>query len=253
MVQSASPVLAAADVAETIRFYKEVLGCTTTWMYGEPPEFAGAQWGSVTIMFCRQPELATLVEGHQVWINVEDVDAVHAEHCRNGAQVVGPIEDKPWGRREYTVRDPNGYHLRFVGLPGYVPVGQKEFPEGVTIDKRLPSPQEHRLLSGNEFYPNIDLTGLVESAWGGVVAISPSGEALGMVRIMNDGPGWFSIWDVVVHPDWQGNRIGTKMMEAAIEMIREASPGAQVFLFTYKGGFYERIGFGRGFVHMLKV
>ena len=60
---------------------------------------------------------------------------------------------------------------------------------------------------------------------------------------MCDAPGWFSIWDVAVVPEWQAQRIGSTMMKEALEMIREASPGAIVHLFTYKHGFYERLGF----------
>ncbi|MFO0769047.1 MAG: GNAT family N-acetyltransferase [Nitrospiraceae bacterium] len=71
--------------------------------------------------------------------------------------------------------------------------------------------------------------------------------------MMHDAPGWFSIWDVAVVPDWQGQRIGSTMMHEALEMIREASPGAIVHLFTYKHGFYERLGFAKETVSMRRL
>ena len=75
------------------------------------------------------------------------------------------------------------------------------------------------------------------------MALSPAGEAIGVLRIMQDASGWFSIWDVAVLPSWQAQGIGSKMMEEALAMVREASPGAIVYLFTYEHGFYERLGF----------
>jgi hypothetical protein len=43
------------------------------------------------------------------------------------------------------------------------------------------------------------------------------------------------------------------MLEEALAMIREASPGAIVYLFTYKHGFYERLGFAKELVSMLRL
>ena len=50
-----------------------------------------------------------------------DIDALYARHKAAGATIVHPIENKPWGIREYTVRDPSGYHLRFGGPLKYEP------------------------------------------------------------------------------------------------------------------------------------
>ncbi len=38
---------------------------------------------------------------------------MYQAHRANGARIVSELEDKPWGLREYTIEDPNGYHLRF--------------------------------------------------------------------------------------------------------------------------------------------
>jgi ribosomal protein S18 acetylase RimI-like enzyme len=62
---------------------------------------------------------------------------------------------------------------------------------------------------------------------------------------MMDAAGWFSIWDVAVLPEWQAHQIGSTMVKEALEIIHETSPGATVFLFTTKHGFYERLGFSK--------
>lgn len=54
---------------------------------------------------------------------VGDADELFDFHAANGVEVVETIADRPWGLRDYTVRDPDGYHLTFghniynVGAP----------------------------------------------------------------------------------------------------------------------------------------
>lgn len=243
MVTGSSPIFATADVSEAVRFYTEVLGFTSSWTWGDPPTFAGASWGKVSVMFALSPELVGRVEGQCHWFDVEDVNALYAQHLERGAMIVSPIEDKPWGKREYTVRDINGYDLRFVGDPTHSSRGTGVLPDGVSLERRLPTPEEHLRVAGSAFYKDGVPSGILDRTWKGVVARSPAGEVVGTLRIMYDAPGWFSIWDVAVLPEWQGQRIGTAMMEAALEIVREESAGARVHLFTFKHGFYERLGF----------
>jgi uncharacterized glyoxalase superfamily protein PhnB len=110
-------ILAVADVAATIKFYRETLGFTEEWVWADPPTFGGVGWGEVSLMFDLNLELATHLEGHQHYFFVKGVDELYARHQKNGVTIISPLERKPWGEREYTVRDPNGYHLRFGEPP----------------------------------------------------------------------------------------------------------------------------------------
>jgi uncharacterized glyoxalase superfamily protein PhnB len=253
MITSSSPILAATDVSATVDFYKDVLGFESSWVWGSPPTVGGARHGTVMIMFSQQLEMVPKIEGHQIWFDVEDVNALHAKHLERDAAIISPIEDKFWGKREYTVRDLNGYHLRFAGDLDYTPKGTGTFPDGVRIVRRLPTTEEYHLVAGNEFYKGKDLSDVLTRTWGGVIALDPDGAVIGTLRIMYDAPGWFSIWDVAVVPDWQNQRIGTAMMEEAMAAIRDQSPGAWVHLFTSKHGFYERIGFAKETVSLRKA
>jgi ribosomal protein S18 acetylase RimI-like enzyme len=253
MVSGSSPILAVVDLPETIRFYTEVLGFTSSWMGGDPPEFGAAIWGNVRIMFTVDPELAVRIEGQQIWLDTENVDALYALHVEHGAMIVSAIEDKPWGFREYTVRDPNGYQLRFTGQPSHSSQGSGVFPADVKIERRVPTVEEFERVVGGAFYRGGVSNGVLDRTWRAVVAVGPGGEVIGTLRIVFDSPGWFSIWDVAVLPSWQGRRIGTTLMQAALELVREESPGAHVYLFTLKHGFYERLGFAKGSVDTLKL
>ncbi len=253
MITGSTPIFATSNIRATLEFYERVLGFQSSWTWGDPPTFGSASWGAATIMFNLQPELAQQVSGHQHWIDVDSVDELYKQHLERGAPIVSPIENKPWGRREYTVEDPSGYHLRFAGDPTQEVLPSKPFPAGVQIVRRIPSVDEHLKVAGSVFYSGKASPEVLVKTWQGVVALSPEGDAIGTMRIMCDAPGWYSIWDVAVLPHWQGQRIGEAMMKEAIDAVREASPGAYVFLFTYKHGFYERLGFTKSTISILKL
>ncbi|MBC8063188.1 MAG: GNAT family N-acetyltransferase [Chlorobia bacterium] len=253
MISGSTPIFAASDIQKTLDYYKDVLGFETSWTWGDPPTFGSVSWGNVSMMFGLQPDLAAKVQGHQHWFKTEEVDALYDRHRERGAKVVSPIEDKPWDVREYVVEDLNGYHLRFAGPPSGEIKPSSDFPQGVQLVRRVPTGDEFSRVAGKEFYKDSIPSGILERTWGGVVALSPEGEAIGTVRIMYDSPGWFSVWDVAVLPEWQGRRIGAAIMKEAIEAVHDESPGAFVFLFTFKAGFYERLGFEEGTVTIRKV
>jgi catechol 2,3-dioxygenase-like lactoylglutathione lyase family enzyme len=47
-------------------------------------------------------------------VEVDDVDAVHAEVLAAGADIVYPLRDEPWGVRRFFVRDPSGTIVNVV-------------------------------------------------------------------------------------------------------------------------------------------
>lgn len=50
----------------------------------------------------------------QMSIEVDDVDAVHAEAVRRGIAVVYPLTDESWGVRRFFARDPNGHVVNLL-------------------------------------------------------------------------------------------------------------------------------------------
>src|SRR5437660_8588045 len=83
-------ILAVADVAAAVRFYRDKLGFTREWLWDDPPTFGGVSWGKVGVMFCLQPALAARVEGHQHSFFVSGVDRLFERHHENGVQVLSP-------------------------------------------------------------------------------------------------------------------------------------------------------------------
>ena len=105
MIRASEPIFQVADVVATVRYYREVLGFQEGWTWGQPPDFGGVRWGKVGAMFALQsgPEAPAGGQWHSFF--VEGIDALQDFHRLNGATICSPLEMKPWGLREYTVRD----------------------------------------------------------------------------------------------------------------------------------------------------
>ncbi len=80
------------------------------------------------------------------------------------------------------------------------------------------------------------------------VCAREDGKLLGYARLIGDKTIFLYVQDVMVHPDYQGQGIGTKLMEALMEKIGEykrESPDLRAYLGASKGreSFYKRFGF----------
>lgn len=260
-IEASEAILAVRDVVEAVRFYVDVLGFGGEWLWGEPPTFGGVRAPAgdggpgAHIMFNRMPDVAARVDGHQHWVRVDDPDGFYEKHKSAGAEIVDEIADRPWGMREYVVRDPNGYRLRFAGPSDYrrPATGADALPPHIEIQRRKPTLEEYAALTEAVGW-NLDrgtMPGALERSDLGVVAVDVrNATAAGMLRIVGDGR-YYTIWDVMVLPSHQGQKIGTRMMEAALDELRKiAKPGTFVGLFTGKPGFYRSLGFhGEGGLH----
>src|SRR6266550_4361823 len=68
-------------------------------------EIGAASRGDVAIFFRkRQPPFEPAVH----WVFAEDIDASYQELKSLGANIVDPLERKPWGLRQFTVKDLDG-------------------------------------------------------------------------------------------------------------------------------------------------
>ncbi len=102
--------LAVRDVGAAAGFYSERLGFETAFTEGEPATFAGVNLGDVQIFLTQGTPAA---EGCSVYFVVGDADELFAFQQANGVEVVQAPEDRPYGLRDYTVRDLDGYSLTF--------------------------------------------------------------------------------------------------------------------------------------------
>ncbi len=100
------PDIKSENLDESRRFYTEVIGLEHAMDLGWIIGFASPSNPTAQLQVIRED--ATAPVHPDVSIEVEDVDAVHANALVRGAEIVHPLTDEPWGVRRFFVRDPNG-------------------------------------------------------------------------------------------------------------------------------------------------
>ena len=104
--------LVVSDIAEAVDFYTGKLGFRLAFTWGgDPPSFAGINLGGVQIFL--EKGTPSPMDGCSVYFLVEDADELYEFHRANGVTIAQPIDDREYGIRDYTIRDPYGYYLCF--------------------------------------------------------------------------------------------------------------------------------------------
>lgn len=115
--RTCTPHLLARDIEATVAFYVELLGFTveTLWPAANPTLCVldrhgvhlvfdtGANWDAP-----RQPPTLS----GQLVFEVDDVDRLH-ESLVGRVEILWGPESYDYGRREFSIRDPDGYRLVF--------------------------------------------------------------------------------------------------------------------------------------------
>jgi uncharacterized glyoxalase superfamily protein PhnB len=116
-----APYFLVADVVQAAEYYRDRLGFTIRgYFFEDPPVFAMVGRGDdQTIMLSlvaggRGGSNRTYKpEGIDVYLWVDDVDALYAAFQRAGADIVAPPQVRVYGMKELEVRDLDGYVLCF--------------------------------------------------------------------------------------------------------------------------------------------
>ena len=240
----AVPQLPVANVTTATEFYRDVLGFKIDWTWGENNYGSVSRDDAVFYLCAAKQPIAPVT----CIINVPAVDPLCAGWRARGAKIVSEPEDKPWNVREFTVEDNNG-HLFRVSQPSAASKHIAREPVQATLVRRLPTAKEHRRLTeavGWQSFTDYAASekSLPQSLF--CVVAEHDGAMAGMARVMGDGATYYYIMDVAVVPEMQGRGIGTAMMNAVVDFIRQqGNDKALTTLFTHahRSGFYARFGF----------
>jgi predicted enzyme related to lactoylglutathione lyase len=99
-----APELPVADVERAQRHYRDALGFEIGWL--EADKDIGAVSRENVVIFLRRR--TTPFEPAIHWVFVEDLDASYQGLTAAGATIAEPLETKPWGLRQFTVKDVDG-------------------------------------------------------------------------------------------------------------------------------------------------
>jgi catechol 2,3-dioxygenase-like lactoylglutathione lyase family enzyme len=120
------------DVPAAVDYYTSRLGFSFGFSWGEPPVVAGVNLGHVQVFLNRR---ATIPDGGSAYFVVGDADELYTFHQVGGVEIEEAIDDRPWGLRDYVIRDPYGNRLAFGH---YIPVpGERTRIERVDVHVRL--------------------------------------------------------------------------------------------------------------------
>lgn len=76
-----------------------------------------------------------------------------------------------------------------------------------------------------------------------VVGVWDGERLIGFARTTSDGVYRATIWDVLIHTDYQGSGLGRKLIHTILSHPRVSRVERVYLMTTYQQGFYARIGF----------
>jgi ribosomal-protein-alanine N-acetyltransferase len=115
------PVLRMFDVAASMRFYVDYLGCALDWQDGEGdrPVYLQVSRGELVLHLSSHHDDGT--PGGAVLVEIQGLDALHAELREQDYPYLNPgIEAGPGEGRQMELIDPSSNRLRFYERPASV-------------------------------------------------------------------------------------------------------------------------------------
>jgi len=113
------PVLPVEDVGASAKYFRDVLGFEIDFLEGNPPVHGrvvsgdGSYGGAVYIHLSKASAEEVTPSG-ELRIHVgHDLDGLFEGYRALGVEVVFSPVSRPWGLREFAVRESNGHVLRF--------------------------------------------------------------------------------------------------------------------------------------------
>jgi lactoylglutathione lyase len=118
--------LFVADRDKSVDFYTSVLGFEVRRL---DESYAMLTCGGVVLGLGRQADLPETGEGPgftqqrlardrgagvEIVLETPDLEALYERVQRSGYQLAAPMQDRPWGLRDFRVADPDGYYLRIT-------------------------------------------------------------------------------------------------------------------------------------------
>ena len=127
-----SPLLAVRNMKKTIDFYTKSLGFKLGMTFPSPenPEYADLSKDGMVLMFIPASNLGIgrrekLGTGVNLYMQIDgNIDEYYDELKKRGVKIAVDIKNEPFGVRDFTVEDVDGYKLTFNQALKTAPKGE---------------------------------------------------------------------------------------------------------------------------------
>ena len=113
MMVGAATVFVVGDMPKSVEYYRDVLGFTVTFQYGNPTFYVCLCRDEVALHLVAASKTKRLAGNGGICVFVKDVDVVHAELAARGAKIIKPPQNYDYGMRDFDLVDLDGNQLTF--------------------------------------------------------------------------------------------------------------------------------------------
>lgn len=124
MIVSAEPQLFVTDMRRSCEFFREKLGFSLVFSYGQPPFYAqvARDAARLNLRFVERPFIESMVRDREELLSVsmtvatkEEIKLLFLEFQSAGVAFHQTLKKQPWDARNFIVKDPDGNLLLFAG------------------------------------------------------------------------------------------------------------------------------------------
>ncbi len=112
-LEVAAPVFPVTDLRRSVDYYRDALLFDVGFEWADTPEepirYAIMQSGNTELHLTVASEASTVV----AYFFVDNIAAYYEALLDTGANILGDIQDYPWGMREIEIADPDGNRIVF--------------------------------------------------------------------------------------------------------------------------------------------
>ena len=114
-----SPQLPVRNLRETLEYYRDTLGFTDEWTWPDKDgkiKDGGIRRNDLQLLFAEEPEFVNVLNNQKhrlplMWF-VDNIDEIFIEFQNRNIEIADSLKTHPYGLREFSFIDINGYYIR---------------------------------------------------------------------------------------------------------------------------------------------
>jgi len=112
-IASSATVFHVSQLPKALDFYVRILGFAIDFRYGAPETYAGLSWRGVHLHLSSSYPYKNNTGHGSLYIRCDDVDRLYGQFDSAGVDFYSRIAERPYGMRDFAIRDPDGNQLGF--------------------------------------------------------------------------------------------------------------------------------------------